>query len=155
VSGKISLAPVSAGSQVTYKINGQPISGNSIDTTKLPDGLHEIEAITTNPDGTTTTKKQTIKVENGWQYQLMRAAQDHPEWLGAIIGLIGLIAALLFGIFGPRPYVRDLWNHLFDPKAAPISGTSAANAGAPPVAGGPMPSHMVYPTNSPDNDTIK
>jgi hypothetical protein len=49
---------------VEYLVDGQPITGNNLDTTTLVNGEHTVTAKTTNSDGTVSLLATTITVNN-------------------------------------------------------------------------------------------
>jgi len=92
VSGKITLTPLlPTTDKVAYMIDGQPVGSDNLDTTKLSDGEHVVEQVTTDSHGQPTLAKQTIKVENGWQYQLVRGVQGHWQIISGIVLLLILV----------------------------------------------------------------
>jgi hypothetical protein len=119
------------GSTKVYKLDGKTITGK-LDTTKLADGKHTLEEITTAPDGTVTVKKQIIKVENGWQYKVARAIQAHPYLTAAALALLVLGGVGSFLLFGPK----HLWNVLqarLGGRAAGLGGPDPAPSYTKPV----------------------
>jgi hypothetical protein len=106
VSGVITLTPQTpTTNSVKFLVDGQPVAGDQLDTTKLSDGEHVIKQVTTDSSGKSTTTQQTIKVENGWQYQLVRGIQGHWQIIASIVLLLiilggGIVYALTRHIFG-------------------------------------------------------
>lgn len=64
VSGTITLQAGGAGATVHYKIDSKPIIGNTVDTKKLSDGQHIVEATVRTPEGAISVKQQKIIVKN-------------------------------------------------------------------------------------------
>lgn len=93
VSGKINLAPSTNGDTTKYYVDGKLVTGNSLDTTKLSDGTHTIEALVTDAAGKVTSRKtQTIQTQNGWQYKLVAGLKQRlPIVVGVVAALILLI----------------------------------------------------------------
>jgi hypothetical protein len=144
VSGKITLTPeVPTSRPVTYLVDNQPLAGDSLDTTKLTDGDHVIERITTDSNGKPTITKQTIKVENGWQYQLVRGVQGHWQVISGIVLLLIVVGA---GI------VYFLTHRFLRPTAgsdAPSDNMAIVNS-SPEISAAPMPpNHLLEHPDSP------
>jgi hypothetical protein len=97
VSGNITLTPQSpTPNPVTYLIDDQPVGGNKLDTSKLTDGEHVIKQVTTDSTGRLITAKQIIKVENGWQYQLVRGVQGHWQIVSGMVLLLIVVGGIIF-----------------------------------------------------------
>jgi hypothetical protein len=73
VKGELKIVPAKRGDTVTITVDGKPIAGSSVDTTKLTDGVHTI-AITEN-DQTIT---QQILVDNPWLTATRNRFKSHP-----------------------------------------------------------------------------
>ncbi|GEM_PF-1777396 len=155
VSGIITLTPQTPTTDMTvYSVDGQPVSGDNLDTSKLTDGDHVIKQVTTDGSGKTTTTQKTIKVENGWQYQLVRGLQGHWQVISGIVllliliggGMVYMLTHHLFGIgarnqLGDDIMVSSVTNETVNPSTVftdsptvlPVAGTQAAEV-VPPVS---------------------
>jgi hypothetical protein len=71
VSGTISLPTATGGGTITYTLNGKPVDGNQLDTSKLKDGTYTLQVTETDANGKTTTRTEQIVVANaqktGWR----------------------------------------------------------------------------------------
>jgi hypothetical protein len=88
VSGNLTIAPASPSSPVTLKVDGQPVAGNSINTTNLTNGTH---IITITEDG--KTKSQAITVHNPRPKAIRNYLQAHRA--AAYVSVSSLLAVLL------------------------------------------------------------
>ena len=135
VSGIITLTPQTPTTDsVAYSVDGQPVNSDKLDTSKLSDGEHVVEQITTDSKGKQTTSKQTIKVENVWQYQLVRGVQGHWQVISGIVLLLvvivgGIVYALTHHIFGigDRTRLHDNIAVSSVPKATISTSTTPSN----------------------------
>lgn len=94
VSGVVNLEGNSSASIVEYTVDGKKIDGSTLDTTTLSDGKHTVVVTERAPDGTVTTKTQTIVVQNGWQYRLVAGMKQNWPWVvGIVIGVVALAGA--------------------------------------------------------------
>lgn len=78
LDGVLEVTPTSPESTVTVKVDGEQVSDNKVDSTKLTDGEHVVE-ITENGK----TKRIIISVDNPWPLQTVNEVKAHPVAYGA------------------------------------------------------------------------
>lgn len=83
VSGNIVISPAVPGGSVSVKLDGKAINGDTINTTKLTNGVHEL-TVTENGK----TKTQMIRVHNPLPIALRNDVFDHPVASWSIVSTI-------------------------------------------------------------------
>lgn len=99
VAGTLEITPTKPGSDISVKLNGEPVEGTKIDTDELTDGTHTV-SIT--EDG--KTKDVVIKVDNPWHVAVVNEVKDKPVVYGgsatAAAAGIWVFHRRLFDLFG-------------------------------------------------------
>jgi hypothetical protein len=93
VSGSVVIKPSSPGSNISLQVDGKKTDGNSIDTTKLTNGVH---TVTVTENG--TTKQIQIAVHNPWYKNVVNNLHAYPVryTTGASISLVTVALLLWF-----------------------------------------------------------
>lgn len=112
VSGVVALPQPPAGSGVTrtYFLDGKPISGSKLDTTKLSDGQHTLQVVQRNANGKIQVLTQKLTVMNHPSFHAsLTHTLSHPK-VYVPIGL-GLV---IVGLGSAWWYLRDsqLWKRV-------------------------------------------
>jgi hypothetical protein len=91
VTGTISLPSAANGSAVTYYLNGKPIQGTQLDTTKLQDGTYTLKRVEVDANGQTKEVEQKIVVDNHKTLgeRVMHIAKSPVAWVSLPLLLIG------------------------------------------------------------------
>lgn len=123
VTGTISLPGASNGGTVTYYLNGKPINGTQLDTTKLPDGVYTLKRVEVNADGTSKETTQQIVVDNHKTIaERAQKALKNPLFWVLFVCIIAAILYILVRRVKPEWIVRSReWvrQHVFHKRLAP------------------------------------
>jgi hypothetical protein len=98
VAGKVTLVtPAPHNATTTFKVDGTPVPGNTLNTASLDDGTHTITATVQDPNGSTTTTTQKITVNNheSLGHRLIADASKAALPITVIV-LIGLVFGGLY-----------------------------------------------------------
>jgi hypothetical protein len=105
VSGTIELPQATNGGSIVYLLDGKPIDGNKLDTSKLKDGTYTLEIRETDVNGKTTVRTQQIVVANNKKTGVQRTfeAVKQPLILLPIATiLLSASAVAAVGVFRPE-----------------------------------------------------
>jgi hypothetical protein len=102
-SGTITLPSAPEGSTRSYTLNGQKVDGNTIDTTKLKDGVYTLEITQKNPDGTTRVEHQQIVVANHKTFKQRLVGTLKSPFLLVPLGLLLVLSGMGMAIWLRRP----------------------------------------------------
>jgi hypothetical protein len=145
VSGTLTLGSDAANGQtVTYTIDGRPVTGE-INTKNLADGKHTVVATITRPDGTTTTERSTITVNNHnpfWKNVYLRYGLTKTAG-----GSAAILAVLYVGVWYLVLRFRTLRTHRRAIIADPADSVSIAEQPAPTIITPNAGSHTDEPTD--------
>ncbi len=156
VSGKISIA--TGGQSASCNVDGKQVSCSDIDTTKLADGKHTIEAQIKGSDGRITTQKKTIIVNNhqsllkNLRLRYGTAATVAMLGGGSLASVLLMIVAAWLLIFRRRPQLlHEMIAHAHFLQHHDDSAVSAPNPERLPMPppNPSQPGSVVKPDNKP------
>jgi hypothetical protein len=104
VTGSVVIKPATPGASVSLQVDGKKTDGNSIDTTKLTNGVH---TVTVTEDG--KTKQIQIAVHNSWYRNVVNRLRTEPVKLILTAGLP--VAGVGAGLWVFRPRIAQLVWH--------------------------------------------
>lgn len=99
VTGNVALPGAADGGSVQYYLNGKLITGNSLDTTKLPDGKYDLKRVETDANGKTTEATQKIVVDNHQTLGERVSRFVHRPFVWISAATVTLLAVALFAIW--------------------------------------------------------
>jgi hypothetical protein len=101
-SGTLKIVPSIPGASLHVRVDGKPLGGTSIDTTKLTNGTH---TVTITQNGQTTS--QIIAIDNPWWAATRNKIRAHPVAYG-LGGAVSVVLLILVGLLGRTYYAGQL-----------------------------------------------
>jgi hypothetical protein len=107
VTGTVSLPGAANGSAVKYYLNGTPVEGTQLDTTKLQDGTYTLKRVETDANGQTKEVEQKIVVDNHKTLaERIHGIFKLPATWAGIAGLLFVGAAFALRQLRPRMFAQ-------------------------------------------------
>lgn len=106
LTGTVSLKPATQKpvASVEYSVDGKPIEGDTLDTSKLSDGEHTIAATVRYEDGTTETLTSKVTTSNTWEFIKSGLTSGiFWMWVGGGTAVVGVGVLLARKLYINRP----------------------------------------------------